>query len=122
MTTLSMIIVAASMLLPMPRTTTQYPPDYKMIIKIGQCEQPSRGGSGWHHIAWHQTYNYSFLGGLGMTNLNWTNFKRKGQPATMDKATPVEQLWAAYRLSKWVKQNYGKQWIAWDCYTKGNLK
>ena len=57
-----------------------------------------------------------------MTQLNWSLFKRKGQPEYMDKASPVEQLWAAYRLSRWVASKYGNPWLAWDCYTKGNIK
>jgi len=57
-----------------------------------------------------------------MTRLLWTNFKRKGQPDTMDKATPKEQLWAAHRFTVWVKKNYGNPWVGWDCYTKGIVK
>lgn len=90
-----------------------------MLIKIGKCEQPSRNGGGWFGLAWHQTYNYSFKGAMGMTQLNWDTFKRKGQPKYMSNATPVEQLWAAHRLAMWVKKNYGNPWLAWDCYTKG---
>ena len=57
-----------------------------------------------------------------MTRLLWTNFKRKGQPDTMDKATPKEQLWAAHRFTVWVENNYGNPWLGWDCYTKGLVK
>jgi len=55
-----------------------------MLVKIAQCEQP---GKGWKGIAWHQTKNYSFYGGMGMTQGNWDSFKRKGQPKYMHKAT-----------------------------------
>lgn len=89
-----------------------------MLIRIAQCEQP---GNGWKGIAWSQTRNHSFKGGMGMTQANWDSFKRKGQPVTMDKATPKEQLWAAHRLAMWVKREYGNPWLAWDCYTNDLL-
>ncbi len=57
-----------------------------------------------------------------MTQGNWDSFKRKGQPKYMHKATIKEQLWSAHRLAMWVKKEYGNPWLAWDCYTKGNLK
>ena len=96
-----------------------YPPHYKTFIAIAKCEQPSRGGGGWHGIAWKQEYNYSFKGGMGMTTRNWMDFKRKGQPENMAKATPVEQLWAAWRLYKWANKTYpGNGYTAWECSPK----
>jgi len=103
---------------PAPRATqsSPYPPHYMTFIAIAKCEQPSRGGGGWHGIAWKQEYNYSFKGGMGMTTQNWSDFKRKGQPDNMAKATPVEQLWAAWRLYKWADKTYpGYGWTAWVC-------
>ena len=98
------------------RSKTEYPPHYKTFIAIAKCEQPSRGGGGWHGIAWKQEYNHSFKGGMGMTTQNWMDFKRKGQPDNMAKATPVEQLWAAWRLYKWADKTYpGYGWTAWVC-------
>ena len=96
-----------------------YPPTWHMLVKIARCEQP---GYGWNGVAWHQTRNYSFAGGMGMTNLNWDTFKRKGQPDSMADATIIEQLWAAHRLGMWVKKKYGDPWIAWTCYTNGSVK
>ena len=90
-----------------------------MLVRIAQCEQP---GKGWKGVAWYQTRNYSFKGGMGMTQDNWDSFKRKGQPKYMSNATIREQLWAAHRLAMWVKREYGNTWLAWDCYTKGNLE
>jgi len=105
--------------LPQTRSKTAYPPHYKTFIAIAKCEQPSRGGGGWHGIAWHQEYNFSFAGGMGMTTQNWMDFKRKGQPDNMAKATPVEQLWAAWRLYKWADKTYpGYGWTAWECSPK----
>jgi len=95
------------------------PPTWRMLVKIAQCEQP---GKGWKGVAWKNTKNYSFYGGMGMTNLNWETFKRKGQPERMSDASIVEQLWAAHRLGRWVKKNYGNPWIAWTCYTNGSVK
>jgi len=101
---------------PATRNDTLYPPHYKTFIAIAKCEQPSRNGGGWHGIAWHQEYNWSFRGGMGMTGLNWSDFKRKGQPDNMAKASPVEQLWAAWRLYKWANKTYpGNGYTAWLC-------
>jgi len=94
----------------------KYPPHYMAFIKIAKCEQPSRDGGGWHGIAWHQTYNYSFAGGMGMTKLNWLDFKTKKDPTLMSEASPVQQLWAAYRLYMWAEKTYpGNGESAWDC-------
>ena len=60
-----------------------------MLVRIAQCEQP---GKGWKGIAWYQTHNYSFKGGMGMTQLNWDTIKLKGQPKYMSNATIKEQL------------------------------
>lgn len=122
MGSLSAIIIAGLLMIPTTRSHEPYPPTWKSLIKIAQCEQPSRDGGGWYHIAWHQDYNYSFAGGMGMTLLNWSRFKDKDDPTLMSKATPVEQLWAAYRLARWVQARYGNPWIAWDCYNFGYVK
>ena len=103
---------------PAPRAiqSSPYPPHYMTFIAIAKCEQPSRGGGGWHGIAWKQEYNYSFKGGMGMTTQNWMDFKRKGQPDNMAKATPIEQLWSAWRLYRWADKTYpGYGWTAWVC-------
>jgi hypothetical protein len=103
---------------PAPRAIKDnpYPPHYMTFIAIAKCEQPSRGGGGWHGIAWKQEYNWSFKGGMGMTTHNWRDFKRKGQPDNMARATPVEQLWAAWRLYQWAERTYpGYGWTAWEC-------
>lgn len=90
--------------------STQLPPGWRAFLSVCHQEQPrigservsdekNRGGGWWHNIAWHQTYNHSFLGGCGFRNgENWDRFKRRGQPATMNLATPIEQLWACYRI------------------------
>lgn len=90
--------------------STQLPPGWRAFLSVCHQEQPrigservseekNRGGGWWHNIAWHQTYNHSFLGGCGFrVGENWDRFKRKGQPATMNLATPIEQLWACYRI------------------------
>lgn len=90
--------------------STQLPPGWRAFLSVCHQEQPrigservseqkNRGGGWWHNIAWHQTYNHSFLGGCGFrVGENWDRFKRRGQPATMNLATPLEQLWACYRI------------------------
>ena len=111
-------------------TTTQtqaYPPHWRTWLRIGMCEQPKRGVS-WHDvktdkqrirsIAWHQTYNSSFPGGLGFTRLNWTDFRPRSARHIdlMSNATPIQQLWAAERLWRWAERTYpGAGFTAWDC-------
>lgn len=91
------------------------PPHWRTWVKIGRCEQPGRG---WLGIAWHQTYNYGFPGGLGMTPLLWETFRRPSQRRvlSMASASPVEQLWAAERFWRWAERTYpGYGWTGWDC-------
>jgi hypothetical protein len=91
------------------------------------CEQPKRGIS-WHDvktdkdrirsIAWHQTYNSSFLGGQGFTRLNWTDFRPHSARHIdlMSDATIMQQLWASERLWRWAERTYpGAGFTAWDC-------
>ena len=104
-----------------------YPPHYRTWLRIGMCEQPKRGVS-WHDvktdkqrirsIAWHQTYNSSFPGGMGFTRLNFLTFRlpRDKNLATMNLASPVDQMWAAERLWRWAERTYpGEGFTAWDC-------
>lgn len=91
------------------------PPHYETWLKICKQEQPSGKHGKWASIAWRNTKNYSFLGGCGYTLLNWSTFKRSGQPATMDKATPLEQLWACERGWRWAERTYpGAGYTLWD--------
>jgi hypothetical protein len=127
---LSCIIVAATVgLLPVAATAetrpapraahhADTPPKHwiKTALKIAKCEQPSGRKGAWAGIAWKNEKNYSFLGGMGMTLRNWDDFKRKGQPERMSDATPMEQIWAAWRLYKWAEETYpGYGWTAWEC-------
>jgi hypothetical protein len=111
-------------------TTTQaqaYPPHWRTWLRIGMCEQPKRGIS-WHDvktdkdrirsIAWKQNYNYSFPGGLGLTNANWDSFKPRSARAIdrMSDATIAQQLWAAERLWRWAERTYPSNGhTAWVC-------
>jgi len=84
------------------------PPHYKQWLDTCHAEQPRPGtyaGRGnWNNIWWHQTKNYTYKGGCGFTQLNWDQFKRKGQPRYMSQASPLEQLWACERIY----QHYAK--------------
>jgi len=116
-----------------PATAAQsYPPHWRTWLRIGMCEQPKRGIS-WHDvktdkqrirsIAWKQTYNHSFPGGLGFTRQNWDDFKPPSAKriALMSDATIAQQLWAAERLWRWAERTYpGNGHTAWVCsYTIG---
>lgn len=106
-----------------------WPPHASTWLKIAACEQPKRGIS-WtdlktdqqrfHAIAWHQTYNYSFPGGLGFTRLNWTDFRPHSARhiALMSDATPAQQLWAAERIYQHFARQHGTGYAAtvWDCH------
>lgn len=82
----------------------QLPPHHQQWLDICHAEQPRPGtdpGRGsWKNIWWHQTTNYTYKGGCGFTQANWDQFKRPGQPKYMSQASPVEQLWACYRIYK----------------------
>jgi len=111
-----------------PATAAQsYPPHWRTWLRIGMCEQPKRGIS-WHDvktdkqrirsIAWKQTYNHSFPGGLGFTRQNWDDFKPPSAKriALMSDATIAQQLWAAERLWRWAERTYpGNGHTAWVC-------
>lgn len=107
--------------------TAGFPPHYRTWLRIGMCEQPKRGIS-WHDIktdkqrvqsiAWKQTYNYSFPGGMGMTRLNWDTFKPRSAKhiALMSDATVAQQLWAAENIWRWAERTYPTNGhTAWEC-------
>lgn len=104
-----------------------YPPHWRTWLRIGMCEQPKRGIS-WHDvktdkdrirsIAWHQTYNSSFPGGLGFTRQNWTDSRPRSARniELMSGATIAQQLWAAERLWRWAERTYPTNGhTAWEC-------
>lgn len=108
--------------------TAGWPPHWRTWLRIGMCEQPKRGIS-WmdvdtdverfRSIAWHQTYNHSFAGGLGFTAQNWRDFRPHSARhiERMSDATPKQQLWAAERLYRWAERTYpGAGQTAWDCH------
>ena len=111
-----------------PATAAQaYPPHWRTWLRIGMCEQPKRGIS-WHDvktdkdrlrsIAWKQTYNHSFPGGLGFTRQNWDDFKPPSAKriVLMSDATIAQQLWAAERLWRWAERTYPTNGhTAWEC-------
>ena len=104
-----------------------YPPHWRTWLRIGMCEQPKRGIS-WHDvktdkdrirsIAWHQTYNSSFPGGLGFTRQNWIDFRPRSARniELMSSASIAQQLWAAERLWRWAERTYPTNGhTAWEC-------
>jgi hypothetical protein len=99
------------------------PPAYwvRTALQIGKCEQPKsypdgKPRYGYAAIDWHQSRNYSYKGGLGMTNLLWDMFKRKGQPEDMNQANPAEQIRASWRFYNWAEQKYpGAGYTGWEC-------
>ena len=107
-----------------PRTTKlDAPPKHwiRTALRIGACEQPKPYAAGkkrygFAAINWKQSHNYSFKGGLGMTNVLWDTFKRKGQPEDMHQAKPMEQIWASWRFYQWAERTYpGAGYTGWEC-------
>lgn len=102
-------------------TRQELPPYADTWLAIAKCEQPKPNGWGkWGSVDWHQTRNYTYPGGGGMTRILWTLHKRPSQKRvdTMDQATAVEQLWAMYRFWKWAEQTYpGAGYTGWECST-----
>jgi len=83
--------------------SNKLPPHWKQWLQTCHAEQPKPGTNStrghWNNIWWHQKVNYTYPGGCGFRiGENWDRFKRKGQPATMDLASPLEQLWACERI------------------------
>lgn len=99
--------------------TQKLPPHADTWLAIAKCEQPKSGGWGkWGSVDWHQTRNYTYPGGAGMTRLLWKLHKRTSQKhvETMDQATPLEQIWAMYRFWKWAEKTYpGAGYTGWEC-------
>ncbi len=96
--------------------TIGYPPHWRTWIKIGRCEQP---GNGKYGIAWRNTRNYSYPGGMGFTKLNWISFRpvsAKRIP-TMNLASIRQQLWAAERIYQHFARLHGTRYASsvWDC-------
>lgn len=95
------------------------PPHLNTWLAIAKCEQPKPGGYGrWGSVNWHQTHNYTYPGGGGMTRILWTLHRRPHMKrvATMDQASPLEQVWAMYRFWRWAEQTYpGAGYTGWEC-------
>lgn len=89
-------------------TLRELVPNYKFFIAIGRCEQPGEGKWG---IAWKNTRNYSYPGGLGVWAPLWTEEGIAGtdMAPSADKATPIEQMIHAQRIIN----RYGV--YAWGC-------
>jgi len=83
-------------------------PNWKFFIAIGRCEQPGEGKWG---IAWRQTRNYSYPGGLGVWAPLWTEEGIDGRDLapSADRATALEQMIHAQRII----DKYGV--YAWGC-------
>lgn len=71
------------------------PPGWRTFLEICQREQP---GKGWRGVWWTNTANYSFLGGCGLTLLNYQEVRHPRWPSTMNRLSPRDQLWACFWL------------------------
>lgn len=99
----------------------QLPPLWRQFVKTCRAEQPAtlKGytGNRWMGVAWEQTTNYTYKGGCGFTQANWDAHKRPGQPKYMSDASPLEQLYAAYRIYRFYLIQSGSHRYAatvWD--------
>ena len=124
MTRATLIIVAACLVILTPAASAkskQLPPGWKQWVKTCRAEQPATlsgyTGNRWLGIAWQQTTNYTYKGGCGFTQANWDAHKRPGQPKYMSDASPLEQLWACYRIYRYYLRQSGSHRYAatvWD--------
>ena len=78
-------------------TGKDLPPGWRVYLEICKREQPAKGW-GWAAVAWKQTKHYSFPGGCGLTTGNYEEIKHHYWPATMDRLSPRDQLWACFFL------------------------
>lgn len=100
----------------------QLPPLWQQFVKTCRAEQPAtlKGytGNRWKGVAWEQAWpNYTYKGGCGFTQANWDAHKRPGQPKYMSDASPLEQLWACYRIYRYYLNQSGSHRYAatvWD--------
>lgn len=106
------------------------PPFVDTWLAIAACEQPKPGGWGrWGSVNWtHNGPGVTFPGGGGMQTVLWRAHRRPHMKhvATMDKASPLEQVWAMYRFWTWAERTYpGYGYTGWECsedigWTTGN--
>ena len=111
-------IACACVLLGVAGQAQAAPPKYwiETALKIGKCEQPSGRPGKWAGINWKNETNYSFKGGLGMTNALWDEFKLKGHPEDAHQATPMQQIVVAWRFYRWAEATYpGAGYTGWEC-------
>lgn len=77
------------------------PPAWRTWLEVCSREQPKPGRfdvTKWSTPNWFQTHNHSYVGGCGLTLQNYADIRRPDWPKTMDKATPLIQLWACHYL------------------------
>lgn len=111
-------IACACVLLGFAGQAQAAPPKYwiETALKIGKCEQPSGRPGKWAGINWKNETNYSFKGGLGMTNALWDEFKLEGHPDDAHEATPMQQIAVAWRFYRWAEATYpGYGYTGWEC-------
>lgn len=102
------------------KPTSAPPPHLDTWLAIAKCEQPKPGGWGkWGSVNWtHNGPGVTFPGGGGMQTVLWQLHRRphmKRVP-TMDKASPLEQVWAMYRFWVWAERTYpGAGYTGWEC-------
>lgn len=72
------------------------PPGWRTFLRICQLEQP---GDGWRGVWWTNIeVNHSFPGGCGLTRQNFIDVKHPAWPATADRLSARDQLWASFFL------------------------
>lgn len=102
------------------KPTNAPPPHLDTWLTIAKCEQPKPGGWGkWGSVNWtHNGPGVTFPGGGGMQTILWQLHRRPHMRnvATMDKASPLEQVWAMYRFWVWAERTYpGAGYTGWEC-------
>lgn len=107
-----------------------WPRGWRTWLRIGVCEQPKPGTDLYYirtdmdryrAIYWDNPGS-RFPGGLGFTPLNWTQFRPPSARhlATMNLATPTQQLWAAEKIFRHYAAIGGQRYGAtvWECHDR----
>lgn len=105
----------ACLALALPSTasaSTKLPPAWRTWLEVCAREQPKPGRfdvTKWSTPNWtHSGPGVTYPGGCGMTRDNYADIRLDSWPLTMDKASPVIQLWACHRLF-WKHARIGQQ-------------
>ncbi len=81
---------AVSLLAPHPHALHVTPAQMSQWARVAQCEE---------HGNW-RVRGAVYSGGLGITNVNWSEYSPRWFPRNASAATPLEQVFVALRINR----------------------